>query len=91
MNIISPVNCFVRFSGKPMSLSRCLDLSKTRDFLHHDKNVVFLTEADKALRIYAFLTSDQKTFSGSVSLAFLNGIARKFNVRNAQLLLSWMK
>ncbi len=91
MDTISSEKQVCCFSGKPMSLSRCLDLSKTRDFLHHDKNVVFLTEADKALRIYAFLASDQKIFGGSFSLAFLNGIARKFNVRNAQLLLSWMK
>lgn len=74
-----------------MALSQCLCLSKTRDYIHIHEEVIFFSEIDKALHIFAFFPSKGYGYSGSFSSLFLRELARKFNFPNMHLLLTWVK
>uniref|UniRef100_A0A5K3F784 Ras-GEF domain-containing protein n=1 Tax=Mesocestoides corti TaxID=53468 RepID=A0A5K3F784_MESCO len=74
-----------------MSLSKCLNLSKTMDFLHYDKSVIFFTESEMALQIFAYLPERERGFEGLYSLSFLTALANKFNFQTLHHCLIWMR
>lgn len=74
-----------------MALSRCLDLSKTRDYVHVNEEVIFFTEIDKALHIFAYFPSKGYGYSGSFPPLSLRELASKFNFPNMNLLLTWAR
>ncbi|KAL5960850.1 hypothetical protein TSMEX_011519, partial [Taenia solium] len=74
-----------------MALSQCLKLSKARDYIHVHEEVIFFSEIDKALHIFAFFPSKGYGYSGSFLPLFLRELARNFNFSNTHLLLAWVK
>ncbi|VDM17507.1 unnamed protein product [Hydatigera taeniaeformis] len=74
-----------------MSLSQCLDLSNTRDFVHVDEEVIFFSEINKALHVFAFFPDKGCGYSGSFSTLFLREMARKFDFSNIHSLLIWAR
>lgn len=74
-----------------MSLSRCIDLSKLRDFIHVGEEIVYFTEVDNAFQIFLYLPRKAHCYSSSFSSAFFKTQARQFNFPSIQLLLSWIR
>ncbi|CDS37185.1 expressed conserved protein [Echinococcus multilocularis] len=74
-----------------MALSRCLDLSKTRDYVHVNEEVIFFTEIGKALHIFAYFPSKGYGYRGPFPSPFLRELASKFNFPNMNLLLTWAR
>lgn len=74
-----------------MSLSRCIDLSKTRDFIHFNNEIVYFTEADKSFRIFLYIPKKCQGFSSIFQIAFLKALSRQYNFPNIQLLLTWLR
>ncbi|VDO03267.1 unnamed protein product [Rodentolepis nana] len=74
-----------------MSLSRCIDLSKTRDFIHVGNEIIYFTEADKSFRIFLYIPKKVQGFSSIFQIAFLKALARQYNFPNIQLLLTWLR
>lgn len=77
-----------------MSISRCLELSHIRDFLHispasEPQDMYFFTEADNLLQVYALHSG--RLWTTSITLAYLSELASRLDVRNAQLLLVWLR
>nr|CUU97853.1 hypothetical transcript [Hymenolepis microstoma] len=75
----------------PMSLPRCIDLSKTRDFIHVSNEIIHFTEADKSFRIFLYIPKKVQGFSSIFQVAFLKALAQQYTFPNIQLLLTWLR
>ncbi|KAM7542996.1 hypothetical protein Aperf_G00000010457 [Anoplocephala perfoliata] len=74
-----------------MSLSRCIELAKIRDFIHLGEEIIYYTEAEKTFQIFLYLPGNAQCYGSSISPAFLKTQARQLNFPNIQLLLSWIR
>ena len=74
-----------------MSLSRCVDLAKIRDFLCMKEEIIFFTEKDNLLHMFIYFPDKGSGYNASFSSNVLKEKARQFNFPNIQLLLSWSR
>uniref|UniRef100_A0A0X3P8T8 Uncharacterized protein n=2 Tax=Schistocephalus solidus TaxID=70667 RepID=A0A0X3P8T8_SCHSO len=75
-----------------MSLSRCVDLARLRNFLHTTpsiETVILFTETDNILHIQIF--RGDKLWTTRFSMSQLVEYSSALNIRNVQLFLAWIK
>ncbi|KAL7055333.1 hypothetical protein AAHC03_022835 [Spirometra sp. Aus1] len=76
----------------PMSLSRCIDFARLRDFLHttsSNDTVILFTEADNLLRIQIF--REEKLWTTGLSMSQMVAYSSALSIRSVQLFLAWIR